>query len=666
MDCRCLAVVAAVAARRLQRPTGPVGAAARRRVEPLVEHRGQRRRRDACTSSTPTPTRSRSSTRARGTLDARGAARRGGRPRSTATGRYEPAVSRARSRSARTRSTLYVTGQRSGHVYAIDAASGAVVARRARLLASRSASLVSPDGGTVYVACSQDDTVVALDASTLVAAARVAVSRKPWALAWSADRTQLYVDAPARPGRDGARSPSPLAVHRRRGPLPDTARRAWTIRRLAARPGARHLRRRCRGPARTRRWVAHMMLGTDTPQPTLDFDTTVFPALSLFDRRRRRAGASHRAARTPRRSTARSATSCRARTRSRSPPTAALALVADTNSEDVLVVDADHARRGDPRAAAARPPARGHRRRRPTAHAYVDERNTGDVAVLDVDARAAARPSPSTARRSRGSRSDPMPAAAAPRPAPLLLGEQRRATRSRRTTGSSCASCHLEGRSDAVTWQFSRARATRRRTRAACSTPAFCFRTAGAQQGAGLLARRSTSSRAAHFSTDRCRRSSATSTRSPQYVNYAIPYPSPPTRPRSGRWSPQGQQLFATARLRELPRGPALHRLGRRQPDARSRARSRDRRPACCSTTSARASRPGRTPTSRTPTTTATRARACAFDTPSLRGIADTRAVPPRRQRGDARGRLPSRAGAWSALRRSRCRRRSRQRSSRT
>ena len=59
--------------------------------------------------------------------------------------------------------TLYVTGQRSGALYAIDVASGAVTASVA-VCSEPVGVVVSPDGASVYVACSQDASVVKLDA----------------------------------------------------------------------------------------------------------------------------------------------------------------------------------------------------------------------------------------------------------------------------------------------------------------------------------------------------------------------------------------------------------------------------------------------------------------------------------------------------------------------
>ena len=71
--------------------------------------------------------------------------------------------------------------------------------------------LVSHLGDTVFVACSQDDAVAAIDAQTLALRSRVATSRKPWTLAWSADGSRLLATHLLGPGVS-VLSPSPLAV----------------------------------------------------------------------------------------------------------------------------------------------------------------------------------------------------------------------------------------------------------------------------------------------------------------------------------------------------------------------------------------------------------------------------------------------------------------------
>ncbi|HEY0194062.1 MAG TPA: beta-propeller fold lactonase family protein, partial [Kofleriaceae bacterium] len=87
---------------------------------------------------------------------------------------------------------LYVTGQRSGAVYAIDTASGTVTGSVA--VGSEPAGVaVTADGRTVYVACTQDATVAVVDAASWKVTARIAVPAAPWGLAWSPTDDALLV-----------------------------------------------------------------------------------------------------------------------------------------------------------------------------------------------------------------------------------------------------------------------------------------------------------------------------------------------------------------------------------------------------------------------------------------------------------------------------------------
>ncbi len=106
------------------------------------------------------------------------------------TQRFDPAVGpRSLALDSHGR-TLFVTGQRSGHLYAIDTASATVKADAA-VCAEPIGVLVSADDINVFVACSQDDTIAEVRASDLSAVASIPSARKPWALAWAADGRTL-------------------------------------------------------------------------------------------------------------------------------------------------------------------------------------------------------------------------------------------------------------------------------------------------------------------------------------------------------------------------------------------------------------------------------------------------------------------------------------------
>ncbi len=357
-------------------------------------------------------------------------------------GQFAPAVMPRALALAPDGATLYVTGERAGALFAIDLASQSV--RSVHVGSEPIGVLVREDGAAIYVACSQDARVVEVAASTLGIVASAEVPDMPWALGWAVtgelltthlmggvtvidprDMTVLVTLAiPDVPPRGDAR----LAHGQPRG-LYD----------LATRPGTDQL------------WVPHLLLGTDTAQPDLDFETTVFASVSIFDQGGYRTTLSNDALDIPGVDGAFGDVV--------SGPHAitftadgALAFVVDTASEDVLVLDA--ARQVE---VALLRPLPGHMPEGialspDEQFAYIDERNTGDVAVLRIDrsgVRVALSVEASIPRFAR----DPMPAT-------LRLGQHLFYSANSdehpitRNHWVACASCHLEGRSDAVTWKF--------------------------------------------------------------------------------------------------------------------------------------------------------------------------------------------------------------------
>jgi hypothetical protein len=206
---------------------------------------------------------------------------------------------------------------------------------------------------------------------------------------------------------------------------------------LAARPGHREL------------WVAHSLLAQRTAMPELNFESTVFPALSvLVD------GAVTQTLSTDAQDVngvdgaladVVSGPHALAFT-----PDGRFAVVVDQNSEDVLVVDADaHVQRSLVRPLPGHLPeglalsADGHT-------VFVDERGSGDVAVLSLDDAGNAQVDGAPMSR----------LVADPMPEQLRLGQRLFFSANSDvfpiTTNHwvACASCHPEGRSDAVTWRF--------------------------------------------------------------------------------------------------------------------------------------------------------------------------------------------------------------------
>jgi YVTN family beta-propeller protein len=374
-------------------------------------------------------------------------------PTESPLGRYEPAVQPRALAVDAAGATLFVTGQRSGSVYAVDVASGTVKAS-AHVCSEPIGVLVSRDDAHVFVACSQDDEVVELRASDLSRLRIAPCPREPWALAWAADGKTLLATHLLGPGVT-AFATAPLA-RRKTWPLADGVAQGLPCRACAA-----HLSREPHGPVRgiydalvrpgtSELWVAHIMLGIDTPQPSLDFRQTVFPALSILDTRGRPlarlsvqgnpgdAGAFGDVVSGP-----------HALAFS---PDGHFALVADASSEDVLVVDAE--RRVE---AALVRPLRGHL---PEGIAWVDgkiyvqDRNTETIEAFRLTAGPDGKVSvEADGAPFRSLSSDPMPVS-------LRLGQKLYFSANSDdvpTTQNhwvSCASCHIEGRSDAVTWLF--------------------------------------------------------------------------------------------------------------------------------------------------------------------------------------------------------------------
>jgi YVTN family beta-propeller protein len=525
-------------------------------------------------------------------------------PSVEATGRYEPRVGPRALALGPGERTLYVTGERSGHLYAVDTASAAVVAD-VDACSEPIGVVASPDGSTVYVACSQDDAVIAFDAATLAVTEEAPCSRRPWTLAWSSDRSQLLVTHLLGPGVT-AFAPSPLAVSgvwaladgQKRVAEPTTPHgQVRGIYDVLARPGS------------DERWALAMMLGTDTPQPTLAFDSTAFSMISILDD-----GGDELARLTV----------------STDPgdggafgdvvsgphaigfsPDGRLAFVADTASEDVLVVDAVNR----VEAALVRP-LPGHQPEgiavSSDGHVYVDERNTSEVAVLDVSAGGAAPvvtvDGPAIPRTAH----DPMPP-------DLRLGQHvffsANSDELPVTTDHwvSCATCHLEGRSDAVTWLFSQGPRDTPSNAGGMLATGFLFRTAARSRVQDYWQTIDVE-QGGHFSTS-VPLLAADLDALEHFVDRALPYATAP-RGLDPAAVARGAALFASVGCGGCHSGPAFTDSGAGNPslDLAGTVLLHDVG-TCVTAGYADQAFPDEDGDPRA---------ACAFDTPTLRGIADS------------------------------------------
>lgn len=544
-------------------------------------------------------------------------------PALDAEGRYEPAVEPRALALGPGQSRLYVTGHRSGRVYALDAVSGKVLAQ-APVCSEPVGVLVSPLGDTVYVACSQDDMVIAIDAQTLALRGSVATSRKPWTLAWSPDRSQIFVTHLLGPGLS-VLTPSPFALSAA-WPLADGVVHGATngtdsdplqphgvvrgIYDVLPRPGTSEI------------WTAHMMLGIDTPEPMLVFNNTVFPSLSLLD------PSGNQLARL---SVSTEPGDGNAFGDVVSGPHAmafsadgSLAFVADSASEDVLVVDANQ--RSE---AALVRPLPGHQPEGivvgSDGRVYVDERSTSDIAVLTVAAGPIG-PQVTVAGSIARMKVDPMPAE-------LRLGQHMFNSANSDelpiTTDHwvSCTTCHIEARSDAVTWKFFEGPRDTPSNAGGMLHTGFLLRTAGRNKVQD------------YWLTINQEQGGAFSTAVPalsadldalaDYVNYAIPYPSPPSGLDPATVA-RGQQLFTSLGCPTCHAGtyftdsgkgnPSLDLAGPIVTDAGSAAVPDQvllHDVGTCVTT-------GPYDDLTYPAEDGSQRPACDFDTPSLRGVNDT------------------------------------------
>jgi DNA-binding beta-propeller fold protein YncE len=369
--------------------------------------------------------------------------------------------------------TLYVTGERSGVVYALDASTGAKKAASAPVCAEPSGILADEAGENLFVACSNDDAIAELRTSDLSLVAKVACPRKPWALAWESDGKTLLAThllgaglTPTPPNPPGvsvfATAPLKLTTT---WPIHDVALggdptvpngEVRAIYDVVTRPGTNEV------------WVAHAMLAATTPEPTLAFQTTAFPCISILDGEGKRTALLTVSVADGGPSEGGSGVSGAFADVVSGPqsitfsPDGRFAFVVDANSEDVLVIDATE--RAEARLVRPLP---GHWPMgavwSPDGKLYVAERNTEDLAVIDVteaDAEAGVDASVGAAVTAVVESAtvptlshDPMPA------------QYRKGQRLFNSANSdelpitqnhwiACATCHIEQRSDAITWRF--------------------------------------------------------------------------------------------------------------------------------------------------------------------------------------------------------------------
>lgn len=537
----------------------------------------------------------------------------GAAPARSAAGRYDPAVQPRALAVSSNGDKVYVSGERSGAVYALDAASGVLVAQ-AVVCSEPVGVVVSADDASVFVACSGDDEVVELDARALSVIARAACPRKPWTLAWASDGSLLATHLLG-PGVSRFTT-APLALRETwgladgpaQGDPPDPIEPHGVVRGIydvLPRPGSGET------------WVAAMMLGIDTPQPELDFQRTAFPALSIL------AGGSELARlsvlATPGDGGAFGdvVSGPRALTFS---DDGTLAFVVDADSEDVAIVDAD----ARVELAVIRP-LPGHL---PEGALWVDgelyvyERNTNDVAAFRVE-----RTSSALTLKMDGA---PVPTLSTdPMPPDLRLGQRLFYSANSddlpltQNHWIACATCHVEGRSDAVTWLFEQGPRDTPTNAGGLLDTGFLFRTADRRRVEDYW-RTIDVEQGGHFSADEPAQQPLLAALA-AFVNQAIPAPVPPATDVSHTLRGQeladararGEAVFMAAGCDSCHSGPAKTDSGAGNPALDFAGPVVLHDVGTCATS-------GAEPDVAHTDIDGNARDACAFDTPALRGLADS------------------------------------------
>ncbi|MEO7331364.1 MAG: YncE family protein, partial [Minicystis sp.] len=345
----------------------------------------------------------------------------------------------------------YVAGESAGVIYVLDMTDHTV--KSTIPVAVTPVSVVgAPDGSAVYVVSHEAAEITKIDPKTDTILGTVKVTEHPWGLTLSEDGKTLFVTHilldPGITTLDAAtltvKGKVPIAEQAPSTPfnkrIPNgVARGAYQA---IPRPGTGEL------------WVPHLLLAVKTAQPDLDFESTVFPTISTLNAAGSAEG--RRLLLKPAGATEGAFSDSVSGPRAVAfTPDGKLALLALAQSEDVMVFDAE----AGTQVSLLRPLSSAsamlegivvdHAGKK----AYVDGRVSHNVTVLDIDATDKLSPVKTDGAPIERLKLDPMPA------------EMRKGMRLFYTANSgvfpittnfwvSCASCHIEGGSDAVTWLF--------------------------------------------------------------------------------------------------------------------------------------------------------------------------------------------------------------------
>jgi YVTN family beta-propeller protein len=365
------------------------------------------------------------------------------------TMRYEPAVKPRALAILPGDKKVYVAGQTANAVFVVDAV-GHSLLKSIPVGAAPVGVVAAQDGSAVYAVSHEAALVTKIDPTTDQVVATLTVGEHPWGASIGLDGATLYVThLLLHPGVTVIDLPSfsVRTVTELHEQAPDAAGPK------VPNGVARGVYAAVPRPQNGALWLPHMLLAVKTPEPTLQFDTTVFPTISILG-----SDGSEgqrllfKPLMVPNAGGAFSDSISGPRALAFSPD-GKLALLANAGSEDLMVFNGDTGNE----VSLVRPLAatflEGVTVDHAGVHAYVDGRNSHNVVVLALHSDDATAPVVVDGDPIDRLKSDPMP--------PTLRQGQRLFYTANSSVlpitqnfWVSCSSCHLEGYTDAVTWLF--------------------------------------------------------------------------------------------------------------------------------------------------------------------------------------------------------------------
>jgi YVTN family beta-propeller protein len=461
------------------------------------------------------------------------------------TGRYEPSVRPRAIALVDSLAKAYVAGESANQVLVVDTQLGTLLST-IQVGSAPTSVVAASDGSAVYVVNHESATIQKIDPTTDKVVGTLPVGQHPWGISIRADGSLLYVTQflldPAVTTVDVATF-SIADVTPIPDQLPDPSQND-----LIPNGEVRTLYAAVPRPDDGEIWVLHQLLANQTPQPLLAFNTTAFPTITRLapggwnvDDRLMLAPS------TPLTFGGAFIDVVSGFRDIAFTPDGALALIADAQSEDVLVLDAAS---GD-EVALVRPT--------PSAliegilvdgsgkHAFLQGRGTHNVTVLSIhedgDSSTVAVAGPPIECLANG---DPMPAN-------LRLGFRLFYSSNSaqfpvtQNFWIACATCHPEGETDDITWEFAEG-------------PRDTPSNAGGPINTGFLFRQATRNSIVEYdATIQVEQGGSFTEFDPNdlpdlqaladFANYAIPFPQNPNLSPNGVLTPQqasGQHLFGT------------------------------------------------------------------------------------------------------------------------